>query len=146
MLAFMPVPQSDSFKTLATLVGGRWQMKAKKGFLCERWTTVNDHELMSQAYKLDGTGSKDLERVTLIQKGDDIFYVPVIKDQNQGKAVEFKLTKATKNQFEFTNPTHDFPQRIVYHIVSQDSVHAWIDGKFKGKFAKEDFYYTRVKD
>lgn len=146
MLALMPAPQSDSFKTLATLVGGRWQMKAKNGYLCERWTTVNDRELMSQAYKLTRNESKPLERVTLIQKGDDIFYVPVVKNQKQGKGFEFKLTKSANNQFEFTNQTHDFPQRIVYHIVTQDSVHAWIDGKFKGKFAKKDFYYTRVKD
>ncbi len=138
--------QTNNFKPLVMLTGGSWQMKTAKGVTGETWKKVNDNELHNQGYKVNLAGDTSLlENVQLIKKGNDIYYMSLVKNQNEGKSVPFKLTTSTGKQFIFTNPAHDFPQRIVYEFITPDSLHAWIDGQNNGKFAKQDFYYKRVK-
>jgi hypothetical protein len=44
----------------------------------------------------------------------------------------------------FENPTHDFPKRIGYRLVSSDSLEAWIDGGAESKGPKISYGSTRV--
>ncbi len=136
---------TDAFKSLSALAGGTWQMKTSKGFIDERWKIISPTELYSTGFRVIGKDTTIEEKVRVIKKGDDIYYVPTVKDQNGGKEVYFKLTSTEKGEFIFSNPAHDFPQRVIYQIISRDSLHAWIDGEVKGKFIKQDFYYSRVK-
>ena len=134
--------QTNGFNSLTTLAGGTWQMKTGKTFIGERWTQAGDNELKGFSFK---TASKDttiLENVTLVRRGENIFYV--VKQPGEEQPVYFKLSDSNKKKFVFSNDQHDFPQRIVYQFVSQDSIHAWIDGHKDGKYAKQDFYYKRV--
>ena len=137
--------QKVNFQVLNQLIGGSWHMKTAKGITGETWKKVNNDELHNRAFKINGKDTILLEKVQLIKKGNDIYYISTVQNQNDGKAVSFKLTENTNNQFIFSNPAHDFPQRIVYHFVTKDSIHAWIDGQYNGKLVKQDFYYKRVK-
>jgi hypothetical protein len=137
--------QQPAFQQLHTLAGGTWVMKTKKGFLCERWEKKDANTLHNQSYRVAGTDTSLLERVELIQQGNTITYNSMVMDQNGSKTIPFKLVEAKDGQFIFANPEHDFPQRIIYHLVSQDSLHAWIDGKMNGKEGRSDFYYKRQK-
>lgn len=137
--------QKLDFQPLNRLVGGSWHMKTAKGITAETWKKINNDELHNRAFKIIGKDTTLLEKVQLIKKGNDIYYISTVQNQNEGKPVSFKLTESTNNQFVFSNPTHDFPQRIIYHFVTQDSIHAWIDGQYNGKLVKQDFYYKRVK-
>ncbi len=136
--------QSPGIKALYPLTG-RWEMKTKKGIIGESWKKVNAYELQSVGYEVKGKDTTWLEKVQLLKKADGIYYIPIVKDQNGGKYVLFKLTSAVNNEFIFSNPAHDFPQRVIYHLVKPDSLHAWIDGQYKGKYVKQDFYYHRIK-
>ena len=135
-----------SFEPLYALSGGTWQMKTKKGYICERWKKISDNELHSQGFKVTGTDTILQEKVRLVQKSDGIYYIPTVIDQNKGEEVSFKLISFVDKEYIFSNPDHDFPQRVIYHLVSQDSIHAWVDGQYKGKYVKQDFYYKRVKN
>lgn len=137
--------QKFDFKPLIYLTGGSWHMKTAKGITGETWKKINNNELQSNGYRINDKDTILLEKVQLIKKGDDIFYISTVQNQNDGKPVAFKLTENANNQFIFSNPTHDFPQRIVYHFLTQDSLHAWIDGQNNGRLVKQDFYYKRVK-
>jgi hypothetical protein len=55
------------------------------------------------------------------------------------------LTSSNGSVFTFENPLHDFPRRIVYELVNNDSLHAWIDGGPEGTGKRNDFYYKRVQ-
>jgi len=140
--AFRP-SQQQPFQQLHTLAGGVWQMKSKKGAVCERWQKINDVEMRSQGFRVSGNDTIMQEHVQLIQKGDDIYYISTVSNQNEGKPVSFKLSEIKDHRFTFTNPEHDYPQFIVYDIISRDSLHAWTDGKSNGKDLKIDFYYKR---
>ncbi|HSC36963.1 MAG TPA: DUF6265 family protein [Chitinophagaceae bacterium] len=136
--------KQQPFQQLHTLAGGVWQMKTKKGAVCERWQKINDTEMRSQGFRISGHDTIMQERVQLIQKGNDIFYISTVSNQNESKPVSFRLSEIKGQCFTFANPEHDYPQFIVYDIISPDSLHAWTDGKSNGKDLKIYFYYKRV--
>lgn len=45
----------------------------------------------------------------------------------------------------FENPNHDFPQRIIYRLVTVDSLVARIEGRIDGKERSSDFPYRRAR-
>jgi len=133
----------ETFRPLQALAGGSWVMPTKKGFIGERWEKVNEGELRSQGFKVTGSDTTFLEKVQLLQKKDGIYYISTVPNENGGLPVPFRLTNVKGHQFTFSNPEHDYPQFIVYDIISTDSLHAWTDGKNNGKDLKVDFYYGR---
>ncbi len=134
---------ADRFSPLHQLVGGTWTMKKKNGYSCEQWIKVNKNELNSTAFNIKGKDTTVYERVSLTNKNGIIKYT--VTGADNSAPVTFKLITAKNDYFVFSNPTHDFPQRVVYHFVKHDSIHAWIDGKYNGKVEKVDFYYKRMK-
>jgi len=144
LVSFAANKPHQSFQQLFSLAGGTWVMKTKNGTLCEKWKKVNNNLLSSQSYKTTGSDTTLMETVQLSRNGNDIYYTPTVPDQNAAKPVSFKLVESKNDEFIFSNPEHDFPQRIVYQLVSKDSLHAWIDGKYNGKEIKKDYYYRRV--
>lgn len=145
VLASFTGRQQLPFQQLTVLAGGTWVMQTKKGTLCEEWKRAHNTLLTNRAYKTEGKDTTMMERVQLSMRGTDVYYTSTVADENAGKPVPFKLISANGNEFIFSNPDHDYPQRIGYQFVSKDSVHAWIDGKYNGKDVKKDFYYKRVR-
>jgi hypothetical protein len=137
---------SPAFMQLFELTGGTWIMSVPEGFICEQWREVDDHHLKGRSFKIIGTDTTVLETMTLVEKDNHISYDPVVANNGNDKNVNFPLASSQNNTFIFSNPQHDFPQRIIYQFVSKDSLHAWIDGKYNGKEIKKDYYYRRVRE
>jgi hypothetical protein len=135
--------QETHFQQLYVMAGGTWVMKTKKGFICEQWQKVSNAEMHNRGFRITGKDTVEVEKIQLIEKGDEVYYISTVKGQNEGKPVTFRLADVKGHQFTFSNPKHDYPQFIVYDIVSKDSIHAWVDGIDKGKSLKIDFYYRR---
>ena len=130
------------FKKLYVLAGS-WKMDGKRGPVYEEWKKLNKNHLQSRSYVIKGTDTIVNERVSLTNTKAGIFYTPVVEDQNDKKPIPFKLTGHRNNKFLFENPDHDFPKRIVYHLINTDSIHAFIDdGTDAGK--KQNFYFKRL--
>jgi len=144
LLAFTIQSQQDSFKPLHQLVGGTWKMKTAKGYTCEQWKKVSETELSGKGFKLNGADTVLGESVQLTIKGNNILYIPTVEGQNDGKPVEFRLTSVYKNTYQFTNPSHDYPQIVAYQLIGKDSLNAWIDGEMNGAKKRIDFRYKRV--
>ncbi len=134
---------ADSFGSLTSLVGGTWKMKNSNGYSCEKWVKISDSEMASFAFDIKGRDTTVLERVRLINKRGIVTYN--VTGAKSGEKSTFKLTSVKNKQFIFEDPKHDFPQRIIYHFIKPNYLHAWIDGKYNGKYQQYDFYYNRVK-
>lgn len=64
----------------------------------------------------------------------------------QGKAVTaFRLLSSTKTRVVFSNPIHDFPQRVIYWLGEDERLHARIEGSQGGKPASTEWAWSRVK-
>ncbi|MBI3447558.1 MAG: hypothetical protein HY049_01365 [Acidobacteria bacterium] len=58
-------------------------------------------------------------------------------------ATPFRCVDLAGKKVVFENPEHDFPQRILYWLGDDGSLHAKIEGTLKGKPASEEWAWRR---
>lgn len=133
-----------AFQKLAVLVGV-WKMETGRGIIYEEWRVLNENTLSGWSYKVWSKDTVTLETILLQQVDTSVYYIPIVEDQNNKQPVKFKLKNFSENTFTFENNEHDFPQRIIYRIVSNDSIVARVEGTKNGNGKFSDFYYGRVK-
>ena len=61
------------------------------------------------------------------------------------KSTQFRLTELKEGAVTFSNPQHDYPQRIIYRRGPDGSLFARIEGTSGGKSRHDDFKYKRVR-
>lgn len=132
------------FKPLHALTG-LWKMDTPRGTIYEEWQAGSDEQLSGRSYKIKNNDTLVLENVIISLQGNAIFYTPVVHDQNNQQPVPFKLISCNNNRYVFENKQHDFPQRVIYELVSTTEVRARIEGSKGGKEMSSDFNYTGVK-
>jgi hypothetical protein len=138
------IERADPLKKLEWLEGN-WKNLSGEGAFYESWKRANDSVIEGKSYAIKNQDTVFFEQLSLQRKGSDVFYVPVIKNQNEGKPVYFKLVNDSSGKFVFENKEHDFPQRIIYRQLKPDSVYACVEGMQNGEFRKEEFYLGREK-
>ncbi|MDI9312633.1 MAG: DUF6265 family protein [Limnohabitans sp.] len=109
---------------------GEWRNQSKKGDFYENWKKVSDSTFAGVSYIMKGNDTIFNENVLLEQRNDSLFYDVSVNGQDE---TYFYLTKSSKKEVTFENPKHDFPTKITYKLISQDSIIATISGKIKGK-------------
>ena len=124
---------------------GTWKMETRRGPMFQQWTRANNEKFQGKSFRLNNLDTLVMERIELSYSGGSIVYSPIVTGQNDGKAVEFKLISNTGSRFVFENKEHDFPQRIIYHFKSKDSLNARIEGTRDGKEMGSNFPYVRVR-
>lgn len=132
------------FKPLHDLAG-LWKMETSRGAIYEEWKVTAADKLTGRSFRLNNADTVIMEQIELFLKDGSIVYSPIARGQNNGQAVPFKLTGNDDNRYIFENKEHDFPQRIIYQLVSKDAVNARIEGTLNGKERGSDFKYSRVK-
>ena len=59
-------------------------------------------------------------------------------------SAEFESIEVSDSTVTFENPTHDFPQRVMYRRRGGDSLIARVEGMRGGKLRGVDFPYARA--
>jgi hypothetical protein len=136
--------QQDNKKIFQQLsaLQGTWKMETSKGILYEGWQKLSDTLMQGGSYKIKERDTAFFERVSLKRTASGIFYVPIVEENNL-QSVGFKLTSYNNNSFIFENPEHDFPKRIIYEIISPDSLHAYIDDGVNST-KRTDYLYRKI--
>lgn len=122
---------------------GTWQRETTHGLMFEDWKMINDSFWEGKSFRLAANDTIILEKLSLVVMDDNLFYVPVVS-HNPGP-VYFRMIEQSVDKAVFINPEHDFPQTIIYRRISDDSLHARIEGKNEGVESSVDFYLRRVK-
>jgi len=122
-----------------------WQSKSPNGVFTESWVKQNDTVYVGKGCMVMGKDTVFKESLAIKQRGNDLFYIPTVANQNGGQPIEFKLTSATKEQLVFENPTHDFPQKITYTQRGSNALVAEVSGVEKGIARSEKFELKRVR-
>ena len=124
---------------------GTWVNQSPRGNIYESWNKANDKELAGISYVINETDTIILENIQLLQEHEQVFYIPVVKNQNGGLPVRFTAKTVSEDQLIFENPEHDFPQIISYTKISSDSLVAEISGIRKGQERKQVFAMKRMR-
>jgi hypothetical protein len=99
---------------------GVWKVENKESY--ESWVKVSDQEYAGESYKMT-EGSKRITETLSIKfiEGRTIYEARVF-NQNDGLAIPFELNSSNKELISFENPTHDFPKKIQYQIVTNEKL------------------------
>lgn len=124
---------------------GEWQNSSQEGNASEMWEQSDDSTYRGKSYFIAGKDTVSSETLILVQRGEDLFYIPTVKGQNDDQPVEFKLVSSKGKQIVFENLKHDFPQKITYTQITNDSLIAEISGNMDGKVNTMNFPMKRRK-
>lgn len=129
-----------------TKLSGTWMVSDGEGGAYEEWSRSNGDSMVGKAYKLSGPSDTIVsERIVLKKDGESVWYIPTVQGQNGGKSIPFKMISYNDSSFTFENKAHDFPQRVIYRFVNDDSIVATIEGLDSSVRRYFDFYYKRMK-
>jgi hypothetical protein len=131
LLALAAPAQQPTLAELAWLEG-EWIRATSSGTAIERWKSVPGGGLVGEGAFQRGDGGAEIqtEALLLVEMAGEIFYVA--KPRENTYPVAFRLTSLENGTAVFENPTHDFPQRIIYRRSGPDSMTAAIEGPGDG--------------
>jgi uncharacterized protein YciI len=119
-------------------LSGTWKIENKEMY--EHWDSLGINAMRGFSYKMMNGQQEITEYLDINRLEDGTFYSASVLNQNQGKGIDFRLTK-TDSAFVFENPDHDFPKKIVYQRLSDSQVFVQVsDGKQK----EYDFKMNRL--
>ena len=124
---------------------GTWENKTSRGSVYETWTKTSDTELAGKSYMVKQQDTLVFESIRLIQEKGGLFYIPTVKNQNDGLPVRFATQTISETQLVFENAAHDFPQIISYTKITADSLVAEISGMKNGRERRQVFSMKRMK-
>jgi hypothetical protein len=124
---------------------GTWENNSDKGNLLEIWKKENDSVYSGQSFYIKAKDTLHFETIQLKQISDSLVYSSSVKGQDNDLALDFRLTSKTQNQFVFENPKNDYPKKIVYKLITRDSLVAIISGIQQGKTSRETFSMKKIK-
>ena len=124
---------------------GTWENNSDKGNLLEIWKKENDSVYSGQSFYIKAKDTLHFESIQLKQISDSLLYSSSVKGQDNDLALDFKLTSKSQNQFVFENPKNDYPKKIVYKLITKDSLVAIISGIQQGKTSSETFSMKKIK-
>jgi len=136
--------QINDIKKAEWLIG-TWENKTPKGSVYETWNKTNETEFVGKSYIIKEKDTIIFENIQLIQKQGGLFYIPTVKNQNEGLPVRFATKTISETQLVFENPKHDFPQIISYTKITSNSLVAEISGTKNGQERRQMFSMKRVK-
>jgi hypothetical protein len=137
LLAEIQVPDVSAL----SWIRGCWEMRTASGAsIEEQWTKPAGGTMLGMGRTIRGGKTVFTEFLRISEENGKLTYTARIGTKG---ITPFPLLKMTESEVVFENPTHDFPQRIIYR-KQEDGLFARIEGTDKGKERHQDFPYKRV--
>ena len=124
-------------------LAGCWEMNdAKRGMLISEMWMKPAGDAMIGVGRTSKTGKLiDFEYLRIIEDATGLAYVS--RPSSNKVDTAFKMIRSSAGEIVFENPSHDFPQRIMYKR-NGDKMTARIEGTANGKLKGTDFPYVKV--
>ena len=129
---------------------GCWSSNVNRRETREQWLPLRGNLMLGMSQTVLQGKTQDYEYLRIESRPEGVYYVALPSGQNatsfkyEGKTTE---TMGDRNDdlYTFTNPTLEFPQKIVYRRATQGWLYASVSGKVAGN-AKEVTYPMRRID
>lgn len=120
---------------------GKWKLETENAEVYEEWSIVEDTELVGSSYYFENDEKKILENLYIKKFTDQWAYVAL----PEGQIITlFALKEHTPDKFTFENSEHDFPQKIVYHFLSENKIEVKLEGVKEGKEKSMELTFYRA--
>jgi len=126
-------------------IAGCWEIKRpeRQTLITEQWMSPAGGAMIGMGRTVRGDKMTEFEFLRIVDDGSAITYIA--RPSENSEETPFKLVKCSAGEAFFENPTHDFPQRIIYRKHGVDGLDARIEGSMNGKPGGIDFPMHRVK-
>ena len=124
---------------------GKWENKSDEGNLLETWTKLNDSVFNGTAYFIKGKDTLHSEKMELTQKGEELVYVSNTKGQNNDKPISLLHNIEIEKPLVFENPKVDYPKKISYALITNDSIVIQISGNLNDKPSTSNYSFKKLK-
>ena len=139
--SFCAAQQVKSVNSLSWF-SGFWRMETGDRLIDEFWTPVVNNRMEGNSVtKING---KITDQETIVIEQDSTGNIYYRAKPAKQKGTSFKLVVLDSLNVVFENMKHDFPQKIIYRKVSEDSLIASIEGIVKKKNRTIFFNYRKV--
>jgi hypothetical protein len=122
---------------------GCWKISDGTKTQIETWKATEDG-FQGEGVVLSSNDTTFVESLSIFKKGEKWIYQAKASGQNDDKPVEFVQENQSGSIIAFANYTHDFPQRIVYELISDDELQAYIEGPRDGEKIRIVMDFKRV--
>jgi hypothetical protein len=115
-------------------LGGCWGGTVNQRDFREQWSPLRGGALLGVGSTVFEGKLQSYEYLRIEPRVDGVYYVAIPSGQKEDA---FRLVSVTTDDkdtiFTFSNPEHDFPQRIIYRRATEGWLYATIEGKLKGE-------------
>jgi hypothetical protein len=132
--------QRDDIATLAWLAGC-WEQRTGPRITQEHWMAPAGGMMLGLNRTVVRDTTRAWEYLAIAERDGRLVYTA--KPSGQAET-SFTSAFVSDTLVRFENPTHDFPQRIIYRRVGSDSLLARIEGPRGGEMRGIDFPMRRV--
>ena len=139
-IPFYVLPQNsiEDFNILK----GKWKLDNDKFVLIEEWEKINDTTFTGLSYTLNGDKKNISEKLYLLKLNHHIVY---IAQPGNNSPTLFTLVSSDSSRFVFENKEHDFPQKIIYHFITDSILNASIEGDESGATKRKEFNFNKLE-
>jgi dipeptidyl aminopeptidase/acylaminoacyl peptidase len=106
-------------------LAGCWEMRAPNRVTMEMWMPPSGGMMLGASRTTVGASTREFEQIRLHAAGDTLVYTALPSGQREAA---FRSTSVSATELVFENPAHDFPRKITYRRVGEDSVVARVEG------------------
>ncbi len=137
------VTQDKSEMEKLSWILDKWVSRSGEAESFETWSKTSDDLYEGYASTVKDNVTTFEEKLKIQKTNSGIFYIADVK--HNPSAVSFRLASVTDKEVTFSNPEHDFPQKITYKN-EEGNLHAWIEGPDRnGETVKIDFYFQKMR-
>jgi hypothetical protein len=122
-------------------LAGCWERRAGARLVEEQWMAPRGGMMLGMGRTVRGDTLVEYEQLRIYERGGSLVYAANPSGQ---EPAEFVSTTLTDSMVVFENPSHDFPQRVVYRRAGSDSLAASVEGTTRGKQRTVSFPYART--
>jgi uncharacterized damage-inducible protein DinB len=146
-LAFALTPLASNAQTAAEPAGrlawlaGCWDDVRGGRTVEEQWMAPRGGVLLGMGRTSGGARPANYEQMRIEEREGKLVFVARPSGQPEAAFTQVELTDSL---VAFENPTHDFPQRIVYRLKADGSLLATTEGRERGQRRSFDFPLRRA--
>src|SRR5215210_3373818 len=129
--------QASALKWMA----GCWERRADNLVVTEQWSFPRAKMMFGTGQTTRGDSTIEYEHTRIFERDGRLVYSAQPSGQTPA---EFVADSVSGFSVIFSNPAHDFPQRVIYKRLTPDSLLGRVEGQRNGQLRGVNFLYRRV--
>ena len=136
-LAVVPVTALPAYITDLAWLSGCWAATDQDTGSGEQWMPPAGGTMLGMSRTVSDGETVAFEFIRIVSTGDGgLVFIASPSGQN---TTGFALVSVTDHEVIFENPDHDFPQRIIYRLLSDEDLLGRVEGTINGTARAIDF-------